>query len=484
MKELAFASIEKLREELRKKTITPRELIQVCIERFAQHDKELNSALEVFDLESVLKDLPPYDESMLLWGIPGLVKDVICQKDRVSSCSSKMLKGFTSPFDATAVERLKAAGAVSVGRANCDEFAMGSSNETSAYGPVKNPWDMSRVPGGSSGGSAAAVAAGLVPWALGTETGGSIRQPANWCNVVGLKPTYGRVSRYGLIAYASSLDQIGPMTRTVYDNALVFSAIAGKDPRDSTTRDLGPIDYTKNLSKQLPKGIKIGVIDNALDAEGIEPEVRALLDDVLKHYEKLGAQIVHLKLPMMDHAAAVYFVVSRAEAASNLARFDGVRYGYRDIEASTLSEMYAQSRAEGFGHIVKQRIMIGNYVLSAGFADQYYNSAKKVQELLRAQVLEAFKSVDLLFAPVSPTPAFKLGSFTDNTFMLDLQDYFTAAANLAHIPALALPCGFTKNNLPIGFQLMGPDLSEKLLFQAAYPYEQSTPWHTMYPETK
>lgn len=480
MKELAFASIEKIREALRKKTVSPRELIQLYADRCTQH-KQLNCTLEVFDIDSVLKDLPAYDESMPLWGIPGLVKDVICQKDRISSCASKMLEGFTSPYDATAVERLKTAGALSMGRANCDEFAMGSSNETSAYGPVKNPWNMTCVPGGSSGGSAAAVAAGLVPWALGTETGGSIRQPANWCNIVGLKPTYGRVSRYGLIAYASSLDQIGPMTRTVYDNALVFSAIAGRDLRDSTTCDCGPIDYTKNLSKQLPQGLKIGVVDNALDAEGIDPEVRKLLDDALVQYEKMGAQIVHLRLPMMDHAAAVYFVVSRAEAASNLARFDGVRYGHRAKDAATLSEMYAQSRAEGFGHIVKQRIMIGNYVLSAGFADQYYNSAKKVQALLRAQILEAFKSVDVLFAPVSPTPAFGLGSFTDNTFMLDLQDYFTAAANLAHIPALALPCGFTKAQMPIGFQLMGPDLSEELLFQAAYAYEQSTPWHTMHP---
>lgn len=481
MKDLAFASIENLREALRKKTISPRELIQFYRDRFIQYDKHINSALEIFDIDSVVKDMPAYDATMSLWGIPGLVKDVICQKNRGATCASKMLKGFTSPYDATAVERLKLAGAVSIGRANCDEFAMGSSNETSAYGPVRNPWNLSCVPGGSSGGSAAAVAAGLVPWALGTETGGSIRQPANWCNVVGLKPTYGRVSRYGLIAYASSLDQIGPVTRTVYDNALVFSAIAGKDSRDSTTRDLGPIDYTKNLSKQLPQGLRIGVIDNAFDVDGIDPEVRKLLDDVLATYEKMGAKIVHLRLSMMDHAAAVYFVVSRAEAASNLARFDGVRYGYRDTEAATLAEMYAQSRAQGFGHLVKQRIMIGNYVLSAGFADQYYNSAKKVQALLREQVLEAFKSVDVLFAPVSPTPAFKLGSFADNTFMLDLQDYFTAAANLAHIPALALPCGFTKEQMPIGFQLMGPDLSEELLFQTAYAYEQCTPWHTMFP---
>ncbi len=483
MKELAFSSIRALREKLEKKAISPRELLTYTLERFKRYDKELGSALEVFEKESIINKSFNTSSPNILAGVPGLLKDNIAQEGRALTCASKILAGYTVPYDATATLRLKNQGALLVGRANCDEFAMGSSTETSAYQKTVNPWDSTRVPGGSSGGSAAAVAAGLVPWALGSETGGSVRQPAAFCGIVGSKPTYGLVSRYGLVAYASSLDQIGVFSRTVYDNALVLSAIAGQDAHDSTTlTSVNNPDYTKNLTGKIKPGLTIGVVTNALDAEGIDNEVRVLLENSLKQFEKLGAKIVKLSLPTMDYGAAVYFMVSRAEAASNLARFDGVRYGYRARYAESLADMYANTRSDGFGAEVKRRILIGNYVLSVGHADQYYTSAKKVQSIMRAEFVEAFKKVDLLFMPTSPSAAFKFGAFDDNRLQMDLQDYFTAPANLTGVPAISVPCGFTRDNMPIGFQLFGPDLSEALLFETAHAYEQSTEWHTMHPK--
>ena len=415
----------------------------------------------------------------MLHGVPGLVKDNICQKNRITSCGSKILANYKAPYNATVVDRLQKAGALSLGRANCDEFAMGSSTETSAFQKTANPWDLERVPGGSSGGSAAAVAAGFVPWALGSETGGSVRQPASWCNIVGLKPTYGLISRYGLVAYASSLDQVGVLTRTVYDNALVLSAIGGQDSNDATSLAVKPKDYTQSLSGKLPENFTLGVLENALELEGFDPDVQKALDEVLQEYERLGANIKRIRLPIMNQGAAVYFMVSRAEAASNLARFDGVRYGYRSPNSDTLSDLYTNTRNEGFGLEVKSRILIGNYVLSVGHANAFYKSAKVVQGCIRGEFLEAFKGVDLIFSPVSATPAFKFGEVQG--LQLDLQDYFTAQVNLAGLPALAIPCGFTSKNLPIGFQLIGPELSEEKIFQAAYAYEQVTPWHTKHP---
>ncbi len=478
MNDFAFASIKTLKQALDSGSVSAPELVSFYHKRFEQYDSKIGSALEIFDPETILKQT---QQKGPLAGIPGLLKDNICQKGQIASAGSKILQNYRAPYDATVVTRLNDAGALRMGRANCDEFAMGSSTETSAYKKTKNPWNTDRVPGGSSGGSAAAVAAGLVPWALGSETGGSVRQPATFCNLVGLKPTYGLISRYGLIAYASSIDQIGLFTRTVYDNALLFSALAGHDTVDSSSLPQEPRDYTKHLTGKLKEGFTLGVIENALEAEGFDPEVYALLNDALREYERLGARIKRIKLPMMDHSAAVYFMVSRAEAASNLARFDGVRYGYRSPQSSTLTDMYTNSRNEGFGLEVKSRILIGNYVLSVGHADAFYNSAKIVQGYIRDEFIKAFKEVDLLFAPVAPTTAFKFGAFNDNPIQMDLQDYFTASANLAGIPALAVPCGFTKDKLPIGFQLMGPDLSEEAIFQAAHVYEQATPWHTMYP---
>jgi len=451
------------------------------IELFKKYDAQIGSALEVFDEKSIVQ---ASTQSGILAGKTGLIKDNICQKGRRVQCASKILEGYTAPYDATAIARLKAAGALLVGRANMDEFAMGASTETSALQKTANPWDTSCVPGGSSGGSAAAVAAGFVDFALGTETGGSVRQPAAWCGVVGSKPTYGLVSRYGVVAYASSLDQIGIVTRTIKENAHVLSVIAGQDIHDSTTLAQQQCDFTKELTGTLKPGLRIGVIQNALHTEGIDPEVRVLLDDVLKKYEELGAQLVPVTLPTMDYSAAMYVTISRAEAASNLARFDGIRYGLRARGTQSLADVYEQSRYTGFGKEVKRRILIGNYVLSAGHADAYYQSAKKVQALMRAQFLAAFKDVDLLFAPVSPTAAFKFGALDDNRLGMDLQDYFTSAANLTGIPAVAVPCGFVSSGLPVGFQLMGPDLSESLIFHAAYAYEQATAWHTMKPHDR
>lgn len=477
MNNLAFKSIKDLREKLVKKEISSKELLGLFISRFKKFDKQLNSAIEIFPTDSIKFE----NETGALSGIPGLIKDNICQQDRITSASSKILSNYSASYDATVTKRIKNSGAVSIGRANCDEFAMGSSNETSYYGKVYNPWDISRAPGGSSGGSAAAVAAGLVPWSFGSETGGSIRLPAMFCGIVGSKPTYGLVSRYGLLAYGSSLDQVGVFTRTVYDNALVLSQIAGQDKQDSTTLSVSAQDYTKNLTGKIKPGMTIAVIDNALNAEGMEPEIAQILESALKDLEKLGAKIKRIKLPTMEYGAAVYFMISRAEAASNLSRFDGVKYGYRSKNAETLSDMYSNTREEGFGDVVKLRILIGNYVLSVGHADAFYESARTVQAMMRQEFLEAFKECDLLFAPVAPIPAFKFGAFKNN-LALDLMDYFTCPANLIGIPALSVPCGFTKENLPVGFQLMGPHLSEDLIFQTAHAYELVNEWYKKVPQ--
>ncbi|MBN2267281.1 MAG: Asp-tRNA(Asn)/Glu-tRNA(Gln) amidotransferase subunit GatA [Candidatus Babeliaceae bacterium] len=480
MKELAFASIKTIREKIQKRELSPREYVDFCIKRFETFDSTILSALEIFKPET-FNNIERTEGP--LGGIPGLIKDNICQKNRSLTCASKILAGFVSPYDATAVRKLKNGGAIPLGRANCDEFAMGASGETSAFQKTKNPWDQTRVPGGSSSGSAAAVAAGLVPWALGSETGGSVRQPAALCGIVGSKPTYGLVSRYGLVAYGSSLDQIGVCTRTVHDNALVLGIIAGMDDKDSTALpQKGPHDYVSGLTGTIRPGLKIGVVTNALYAEGMGNEIKNRLQDALRKLEELGAELIELTLPAMDYGAAVYFMISRAEAASNLARFDGVRYGYRAPDAENLRDMYELTRGKGFGREVRRRILLGNYVLSAGHADQYYASACAVRRLMRAQFLETFKKVDLLFLPTSPAGAFKFDAFADNPLQMDLQDYFTAPSNLVGMPAVSVPCGFVENNLPVGFQLAGPDCSEALIFQTAYAYEQATEWHAKHPD--
>lgn len=478
MKISAYISVCELIELVRKKEITSDQVLDLVLSGFSEHDKQLGSALEIFDKNTILQ--ASQSEGPLA-GVPILIKDNIAQKGRKLTCASKILEDFVSPYDATVIEKLKVAGALLVGRANMDEFAMGSSNEHSAYFKCANPWDIERVPGGSSGGSIAAVAAGLVPCALGSDTGGSVRLPASWCNVVGLKPTYGRVSRYGLVAYGSSLDQVSVATRTVLDNATVFSVIAGEDSRDATSVPLGQVDYTAGLDGQLPRGFKLGIIENMLYAEGMRPDVRARIEDAIKEFEKLGATTVKIQIPELDYSLAAYSIISRAEAASNLARFDGVRYGHRAAKSPALEAMYRKSRGEGFGYEQKLRSFVGNYVLSAGYADEYYHNAQKVREMIAQAVEDAFKTVDVLLTPVHAAPAFKFGTCPDPLAM-DLIDVYTVFVNMAHVPALAVPCGFTDEELPTGFQLVGPKLSEAMLYKAAYAYEQRTPWHTMHPK--
>jgi aspartyl-tRNA(Asn)/glutamyl-tRNA(Gln) amidotransferase subunit A len=479
MQSLAFASIKALRESLDKKQISAPELVRYSLNRFKLHDQNIGSALEVFDETSILNGAK---STGILAGIPGIIKDNIAQEGRALTCASKILQNFTATYDATATERLRQQGAVSVGRANMDEFAMGSSTETSAFKKTKNPWNLDCVPGGSSGGSIAAVAAGFVPWSLGSETGGSVRQPAAFCGIVGMKPTYGLISRHGLVAYASSIDQIGIATRTVYDNALVMSAIAGQDANDSSTLAVALKDYTQTLSGKLRDGLKIGIVSNTINAQGMDSEVLAAIQEAIAVLQKLGAQVTNIALPTLDYSAAVYFIVSRAEAASNLARFDGVRYGMRDKNAKNLSSMYFNTRHDGFGDEVRSRILVGNYVLSAGHAGDFYGKAQAVQRMMCQEFLDAFKNVDLLIMPTHPAPAFKFGAFEKDKLQMDLQDYFTCSANLAGIPAISIPCGFTKSKMPIGFQIVGPHLSEDLIFQTAHAYEQATTWHTMHPD--
>lgn len=474
-----FMTIKQLEDLLARKEITREEILEFYIKRFEAFDGAIGSSLEIFDKKSILEGS---SQEGALFAIPGLAKDNICQTNRVTSCASKMLENFVSTYDATAIARLKKAGALLIGRANMDEFAMGSSTETSAFKKTKNPWNHECVPGGSSGGSAAAVAAGLVPWALGSDTGGSVSQPAGLCGVVGIKPTYGLVSRYGLVAYGSSVDQIGVLAKTVYDNARVLSVIAGKDDKDASMQQVGAKHYTEKLDGIMPENIRIGVVHNALAADGVEAEVVSAIEQAIAVLQTAGAKISSLTLSTLDYAAATYFILSRAEAASNLARFDGVRYGLRNTKATTLSDMYAATRHDGFGEEVRARILVGNYVISAGHAGQFYNNAKKVQRLIAHEFAQAFADVDVLIMPTHPAPAFKFGAFANNKLQMDLQDYFTCAMNLAGIPSLSLPCGMTSSGLPIGFQIVGPHLSEELLYRIGHAYQQKTEWHMMHPK--
>lgn len=475
---LSYASIAELRAMLRTKELTVAQLRTHFLNRMKEVDPHIDALIEQRETAAPLDTA---SESDPLYGIPGIVKNNICIEGVRTTCSSRILENFKPTYTATVVDRLHKAGAFVLATANMDEFAMGSSTETSAFKKTKNPWDTSRVPGGSSGGSAAAVAAGMAPWALGSDTGGSIRQPAALCGIVGMRPTYGLVSRYGLIAYGSSLDQVGPLTRTVADNAAILSAIAGNDTHDSSTLSGGPVDYTQTLTGSLPKNLRIGIVRNALDADGIDPEIRASIDVALALLEKKGAQLVSVTIPSFEYSAAAYFIISRAEAASNLARYDGVQCGMRVKDAESLSQMYLRTRHDGFGEEVRRRIMVGNYVLSAGHAGAYYQNACKVREQMRYELQATFNNVDVLVMPTSPVPAFSFGAYDVDKLQMDLQDYFTCPANLAGIPALSIPCGFTQSGLPIGLQLLATHSAEALLYQVAYAYEQETAWHTMHP---
>ena len=414
-----------------------------------------------------------------LHGVPVALKDNLCTRGLATTAASKILDGYVPPYDATVVTRLEQAGAVVIGKANCDEFAMGSSTENSAYGPTRNPWDLARTPGGSSGGSAVAVASGMVPVSLGSDTGGSIRQPAALCGVVGLKPTYGRVSRYGLIAFASSLDQIGPFARTVADAALMLSAIAGPDVHDATASGAPVDDYAGALTGEVA-GLRIGV-PRALLGEGVDPEVVDAVEKALAVLTSRGARLVEVDLPHARYAIPVYYLVATAEASSNLARFDGTRYGYRTPEARTLKSMYLKTRDEGFGAEVKRRIMLGTYVLSAGYYDAFYLKAQQVRTLIRRDYETAFAACDLVAMPTTPRPAFRLGEKVDDPLQMYLEDIFTVSANLSGLPAISVPCGLSSTRLPVGLQLTGRAFDESTLLRAADAYERQTDWHRLMP---
>jgi aspartyl-tRNA(Asn)/glutamyl-tRNA(Gln) amidotransferase subunit A len=414
-----------------------------------------------------------------LAGVPVAVKDVLCTKGVTTTCSSQILANFVPPYDAHVVEKLKAADAVLIGKTNMDEFAMGSSTENSAYFTTRNPWDTSRIPGGSSGGSAAAVAACQAPLSLGTDTGGSIRQPASLCGIVGLKPTYGRVSRYGLIAFASSLDQVGPFTHDLYDTALMMEVIAGHDRRDSTSVDEPVPEYTKSLNNPID-GLRIGV-PKEFFGDGLDSDVGSAVRAALKEYEKLGATLVDVSLPHSPYALAAYYIVAPAEASSNLARFDGMHYGHRTPEKADLIGTYAKSRGEGFGREVRRRIMIGTYVLSSGYKDAYYVKALKVRRLVKKDYDDAFETCDVIAGPTTPTAAFKAGDKSADPLAMYLCDIYTVSCNLAGIPGISIPCGFTADRLPIGLQLLAPPFAEDKLLRAARMYEAVTDWHTRRP---
>jgi aspartyl-tRNA(Asn)/glutamyl-tRNA(Gln) amidotransferase subunit A len=479
--ELTALSVTELQQKLRAREVSPLEALTALDRRIEAVDGEVRGYL-ARDFAMAKKLAETADVSLPLGGVPIAIKDVINVRGEQCTASSKILLGYTANYDATVIQRLRAAGAIPFGRTNLDEFAMGSSTENSAFGPTLNPWDTTRVPGGSSGGSAAVVAADEAFASLGSDTGGSIRQPAALCGCVGLKPTYGRVSRFGLIAFASSLDQIGPFTKTVRDSALLLNAIAGRDPQDSTSLGEPVPDYTAGLGRDL-RGIRLGMPKEYF-ISGIDPQVDLAVRTAIRQYESLGAEIVEVSLPHTDYAVGVYYIVATAEASANLARFDGVRYGHRAEGVTNLLEHYGRTREEGFGPEVKRRIILGTYVLSSGYYDAYYLRAQKVRTLIRRDFTEAFEKVDAIVCPTSPEPAFKAGERSDDPLRMYLADIFTIAANLAGICGISIPCGFAETDgkrLPIGLQLLGKPFREEQLLQIAHAYEQSTDWHRARP---
>lgn len=471
--ELYSLTGHELQEKINKKEINPQDILSSLNKRIADTEKKVKAYARLFDFE------PSY-------GLPIAIKDNICIKDRPTTCASRILEGFKPPYNATVVDKLIKSGFVINGQTNMDEFAFGSSCENSYFFPTHNPWNIDCVPGGSSGGSAAAVASDEAVWALGSDTGGSIRQPASFCGVVGLKPTYGRVSRYGLIAFASSLDQIGPITKDVRDASILLNIIAGEDPYDSTCIKQPIPDYTKSLSKDI-KGLKIAVpkeyfaISNGAEIQGLDPEVKVSVEEAINQLEKLGAIVSSVTLPHTEYAVAVYYIVATAEASSNLARFDGVQYGLR-AKTDNMIEMYKQTRKIGFGSEAKRRIILGTYVLSHGYYDAYYLRALKVRTMIAEDFNRVFKNYACIITPTSPTPAFKIGEKKDNPLAMYLSDIYTISSNLAGIPSMSLPCGFSKSGLPIGLQILAKPFDEEMLFRVAHNYEQSTPWHKQKPK--
>ena len=476
-------TLSELASLLDTKAISSVELTQLYLDRIKQFDGELNSYITVTQ-ELALAQAKAADElrqqgkATALTGVPMAHKDIFCTTGVKTRCGSKMLDNFISPYNATVIDKFNAAGTVSLGKTNMDEFAMGSSNETSFYGAVKNPWNTDYVPGGSSGGSAAVVAARLAPATTGTDTGGSIRQPASLCGITGLKPTYGRVSRWGMIAFASSLDQGGPMTRTAEDAALMLNVMAGFDAKDSTSIDIPVPDYTASLNDDIA-GLKIG-IPKEFFAEGLDDGVKSTIEAAIKEYEKLGATLVEVSLPNTGLSVPAYYVIAPAEASSNLSRFDGVRFGHRCEDPKDLEDLYKRSRGEGFGDEVKRRILVGTYALSAGYYDAYYLKAQKVRRLIKNDYDEAFKHVDVIMGPTTPFAGFKLGEKADDPVSMYLSDIYTIAVNLAGLPGMSIPAGFTAG-LPVGLQLIGKHFSEAKLLNIAHRYQLATDWHTQTP---
>ncbi len=481
--ELYSLTITELRDLLKRKEVSIEEVVYSIFKRIEAVEDKIKSFITItkdkaLEMAERAKMNINNNENVSLCGIPLAIKDNICTKGVLTTCGSKILYNFVPPYESTATSRLIDSGYILIGKTNLDEFAMGSSTENSAFHTTKNPWDLERIPGGSSGGSAAAVAADECIAALGSDTGGSIRQPAALCGVVGLKPTYGRVSRYGLVAFASSLDQIGPITKSVRDSAILLNVIGGHDRRDSTSIPFEMPDFEKNLGHEI-KGIKIGV-PREYFIEGMDKEVERAVKDSLIKLESLGAVPVEISLPHTGYAVATYYILATSEASSNLARYDGVKYGLR-IEGKNLIDMYMNTRSKGFGAEVKRRIMLGTYALSSGYYEAYYRKAQQVRTLIKKDFEDAFKEVDIILTPTSPTAAFKIGEKKDDPLQMYLSDIFTISVNLAGVPAISIPCGFTSTNLPIGLQLIGRHFDEELVLRVAYAFEQATDWHKRKP---
>ena len=491
---LTEQSATELLQLLNQGKISSVELTQSYLDQIDANDSQIGAFLHV-DADAALARAADIDTRRKtgkplgkLAGLPVAVKDILCDSQTQTTCASRMLENFRPPYDSTVVAKLKTADAVLIGRTNMDEFAMGGSTENSAFQITRNPWDLERAPGGSSGGAAACVAGKMAPLSIGTDTGGSIRQPAGLCGVVGLKPTYGRVSRFGLVAFASSLDQVGPLAHTTEDAALLLETIAGHDPQDSTSLDVPVPEYTASIYRPL-EGLRIGVVREHF-AEGLDPEVETAVRDAIKVYESLGATVKEISLPHSKYAVATYYVIAPSEASSNLARYDGVHFGHRRSQLSdppptknALVEMYRQSRAEGFGPEVKRRIMLGAYALSAGYYDAYYLKALKVRRLIRQDFDAAFEQVDLIAGPVTAAPAFKIGELSSDPLSMYLVDLYTVSANLAGLPGISLPCGFSSSGLPIGLQLQAKPLAEETLLRGAQMYQQATDWQTLHSDT-
>ncbi len=487
--EITELTVHELQEKLKNKELTITEITKAYCDRIEEKEKDVQAFVTTLT-EEAMKQAEEIEEKVNngeikgeFAGIPIGIKDNMCTKGIKTTCSSKMLENFIAPYDATVVEKLKEANIINLGKLNMDEFAMGGSTEYSYFKKTKNPWNLNKVPGGSSGGSAAAVAANLVPWALGSDTGGSIRQPSSFCGVVGLKPTYGLVSRYGLVAFASSLDQIGPITKDVKDCSMLLNLITGHDEKDTTSSNREKVDYTKALKNDV-KGLKIGV-PKEFYGEGINSEVKETLEKAIEKYKELGAEIEEFSLDIANYSLATYYIIACAEASSNLGRFDGIRYGYRTPEFKNLKELYKKSRSEGFGQEVKRRIILGTYVLSSGYYDAYYKKAQKVRTLVSNEFSKAFEKYDIILIPTSPTVAFNIGEKTSNPMEMYLADICTVSVNIAGLPGISIPCGVDKQGMPIGMQLIGNKFCEETILNAAYTFEQATNFREKYkPEFK